>query len=388
MLCVLRSGVETPSVSGAPNLPTGLVAHERYFWHDTGSGAGFSNTNQYMQPDSHPEAPSTKRRFLALLEVSGLADRLVRIKPRAALRQELLYFHTGAYVDRVQALSGGNGGPLGDSVTIGPGSYEIALLSAGGCLEAADAVLRGQVRNAYALVRPPGHHAEAAEGRGYCVFGNLVLLVRHAQRVHGLHRIAVIDWDVHHGNGTESAFIDDPSVLTVSIHQERCYPINSGDLGVIGNGKAAGTNLNIPLPPGSGHGAYLAAFDQAVLPALHRFRPELLVIASGLDASAMDPLGRMLCTSETFRQMALRVACAADDLCNGRLIATHEGGYSNAYVPFCGLPILEEFSGIRTAVIDPYLEELMQMGGQSLQPHQASVIAQAAALAAKVPAGN
>jgi acetoin utilization deacetylase AcuC-like enzyme len=262
------------------------------------------------------------------------------------------------------------------------------LLSAGGCLEAADAVLSGRVRNAYALVRPPGHHAEAAEGRGYCVFGNLVLLVRHAQRVHCLGRVAVIDWDVHHGNGTESAFIDDPSVLTVSIHQERCYPIDSGDLGVIGNGKAVGTNLNIPLPPGSGHGAYLAAFDQAVLPALHRFRPELIVIASGLDASAMDPLGRMLCTSETFRQMALRVASAADDLCNGRLIATHEGGYSNAYVPFCGLPILEEFSGIRTAVIDPYLEELMQMGGQRLQPHQAAVIAEAAALAAKVPAGN
>ncbi len=375
-------------MSSAPQSPTGLVAHERYFWHDTGNGAGFSNTNQYMQPDSHPEAPSTKRRFLALLEVSGLADHLVRIKPRAAEREELLYFHTGAYVDRVRGLSAENGGPLGDSVTIGPGSYEIALLSAGGCLEAADAVLSGRVRNAYALVRPPGHHAEAAEGRGYCVFGNLVLLVRHAQRVRGLGRVAVIDWDVHHGNGTEGAFIDDPSVLTLSIHQERCYPIDSGDLAVVGNGKAAGTNLNIPLPPGSGHGAYLAAFDQVVLPALHRFRPELIVIASGLDASAMDPLGRMLCTSETYRQMAARVVSAADDLCMGRLIATHEGGYSNAYVPFCGLPILEEFSGIRTRVTDPYLEELMQMGGQRLQPHQASVIAEAAALVRGIPSGG
>jgi acetoin utilization deacetylase AcuC-like enzyme len=388
MLCGPQGSVEAGSMSSAPQSPTGLVAHERYFWHDTGSGAGFSSTNQYMQPDSHPEAPSTKRRFLALLEVSGLADHLVRIKPRAAEREELLYFHTGAYVDRVRALSAENGGPLGDSVTIGPGSYEIALLSAGGCLEAADAVLSGRVRNAYALVRPPGHHAEAAEGRGYCVFGNLVLLVRHAQRVGGLGRVAVIDWDVHHGNGTEGAFIDDPSVLTLSIHQERCYPIDSGDLAVVGNGKAAGTNLNIPLPPGSGHGAYLAAFDQVVLPALHRFRPELIVIASGLDASAMDPLGRMLCTSETYRQMAARVVSAADDLCRGRLIATHEGGYSNAYVPFCGLPILEEFSGIRTRVTDPYLEELMQMGGQRLQPHQASVIADAAALVRGIPSGG
>jgi acetoin utilization deacetylase AcuC-like enzyme len=373
-------------MSGYSALPTGLVTHERYFWHDTGSGAGFSNTSQYMQPDQHPESPSTKRRLLALLEVSGLADRLVRIKPRAAQRDELLYFHTGTYVDRVRTLSSAGGGILGDSVTIGPGSYEIALLSAGGCLEAAAAVLEGRVRNAYALVRPPGHHAEAAAGRGYCVFGNLVVAVRYAQRVHGVARVAVIDWDVHHGNGTESAFIDDPSVLTVSIHQERCYPIDSGDLAAIGTGKAAGTNLNIPLPPGSGHGAYLAVFDQVILPALHRFRPELIMVASGLDASAMDPLGRMLCTSETYRQMAARIVAAADDLCGGRLVATHEGGYSNAYVPFCGLPILEEFSGVRTSVTDPYLEELMQMGGQGLQRHQATVIAEAAALVGRVPA--
>jgi acetoin utilization deacetylase AcuC-like enzyme len=375
-------------MSGETRRSTALVAHERYFWHDTGSGAGFSSTNEYMQPDRHPEAPSTKRRLLALLEVSGLADHLVRIKPRAAEREELLYFHTATYVDEVRALSAGNGGPLGDSVTIGPGSYEIALLSAGGCLEAADAVLEGRVKNAYALVRPPGHHAEADRGRGYCVFGNLVLLVRHAQRIHRLGRVAVIDWDVHHGNGTESAFIDDPSVLTLSIHQERCYPIDSGDLAVIGRGKASGTNLNIPLPPGSGHGAYLAAFDQVVLPALHRFRPDLIVVASGLDASAMDPLGRMLCTSETYREMASRLTSAADDLCGGRVVATHEGGYSNAYVPFCGLPILEAFSGMRTGVTDPYLEELMQMGGQRLQPHQASLIADAAALVRGVPAGT
>jgi acetoin utilization deacetylase AcuC-like enzyme len=366
--------------------PTGLVAHERYFWHDTGSGAGFSSTNEYMQPDAHPESPSTKRRLLGLIEVSGLGERLVRIKPRAIERRELLYFHTERYVESVRTLSKANGGQLGDSVTIGTGSYEIALLSAGGCLEAADAVLSGRVRNAYALVRPPGHHAEADAGRGYCVFGNLVLAVRHAQRAHGVGRIAVVDWDVHHGNGTESAFIEDPSVLAISIHQDRCYPIDRGGLEDTGHGRGAGTNLNIPLPPGSGHGAYLAAFDRVVLPALHRFKPEFIVVASGLDASAMDPMGRMLCTSETYRAMAARIVRAAEGLCAGRLLATHEGGYSNAYVPFCGLPVIEEFSGIRTGVVDPYLEELMQMGGQTLQPHQSALIETAAALAANVPA--
>jgi acetoin utilization deacetylase AcuC-like enzyme len=368
-------------------LPTGLLAHERYFWHDAGSGAGFSGTNADMQPDHHPEAPETKRRLLGLLEVSGLADRLVRLKPRPAERSELRYFHTDRYIEVVRELSAANGGSVGESVSIGPGSYEIAELAAGGCIAATDAVLAGRVKNAYALVRPPGHHAEADRGRGYCVFGNAVLLIRHAQRVHGLQRIAVVDWDVHHGNGTETAFIEDPSVLTLSIHQDRCYPIDTGGLSVTGVGRAAGTNLNIPLPPGSGHEAYLAAFDRVVLPALERFRPELIVVCSGLDASAMDPLGRMLCTSETYRGMAARIVRAARELCGGRLIATHEGGYSNAYVPFCGLPILEEFAGIRTGVLDPYLEELMQMAGQDLLPHQAALIDAAAALVRHVPAG-
>jgi acetoin utilization deacetylase AcuC-like enzyme len=335
--------------------PTGLVAHERYFWHDPGSGAGFSGSNPFVQPDQHPETPDSKRRLLALLEVSGLAEQLLRVKPRPAEYAELRYFHTERYIDSVRTLSAAGGGPIGDSASIGSGSYEIALLAAGGCIAAVDAVLAGSIRNAYALVRPPGHHADADQGRGYCVFGNAVLSVMHAQ-------------------------LADPSVLTISIHQDHCYPIDAGQLGVVGTGRAAGRNLNIPLPPGSGHGAYLAAFDRVVLPALERFRPQLIVVASGLDASAMDPLGRMLCTSETFRAMAAKIAGAADSLCGGRLVATHEGGYSNAYVPFCGLAVIEAFAGIRTAAADPYADELMHMGGQDLQPHQAAAIDAAAAL--------
>jgi acetoin utilization deacetylase AcuC-like enzyme len=368
-------------------MPTGLIAHERYFWHDPGSGAGFSTSNPFAQPDHHPESPDSKRRLLALLEVSGLADQLTRVKPRPAEYAELRYFHTESYIERVRQLSATHGGPIGDSASIGAGSYDIALLAAGGCIEAADAVLAGRIKNAYALVRPPGHHAEADQGRGYCIFGNAVLLVRHAQRVRGLNRVAVVDWDVHHGNGTEGAFIADPSVLTVSVHQDRCYPTDTGQLGVNGSGAAAGANLNIPLPAGSGHGAYIAAFDRVVLPALERFRPQFIVVASGLDASAMDPLGRMLCTSETYRAMASRIVAAADTLCAGRVVATHEGGYSNAYVPFCGLAVIEEFAGIRTSVVDPYLEELMQMGGQELQPHQAAAIDAAAALVQRIPRG-
>jgi len=230
--------------------PTGLVAHERYFWHDAGSGAGFSSVNPYAQPDRHPESPDSKRRLLALLEVSGLADRLVRIAPRLAERHELEYFHTPRYIELVERLSAGAGGAVGDSATIGPGSYDIARLSTGGCLAAVDALVSGHVANAYALVRPPGHHAEPDQGRGYCVFGNAVIAIRHAQRVHGVGRIAVVDWDVHHGNGTELAFLEDPSVLTISVHQDRCYPLDAGGMDQTGRGAGARTNLNVPLPAG------------------------------------------------------------------------------------------------------------------------------------------
>ena len=367
---------------------TGLVAHERYFWHDPGRGAGFSTSSIYVQPDRHPEDPETKRRLLALLEVSGLSDQLTRIPPRPATSAELRTFHTQRYLDHVRELSAGVGGEVGDSATVGHGSYEIALLSAGGCLEAGAAVLTGRVRNAYALVRPPGHHAEADTGRGYCIFGNAVLLVKNAQQVHGVGRVAVVDWDVHHGNGTESAFIDDPSVLTISVHQDHNYPVDAGSLDVNGEGRAAGTNINIPLPAGCGPGAYLATFERVVIPALRRFRPEFIVIACGLDAAIIDPIGRMMCTSETFRAMTRMVMAAADELCAGRVVATHEGGYSFAYVPFCGLAVIEELSGIRTPVIDPYLAEFELMTGHVLLPHQSEVIDRAAQLVSRVPAGR
>ena len=367
---------------------TGFVVDERYFWHDAGSGAGFTNGSPYAQPDRHPESPDSKRRLLSLLDVSGLLERLVRIAARPATRAEIEYFHTPRYIDEVRRLSAGFGGDAGEGAIIGNGSYEIALLAAGGCIAAVDAVVTGQVRNAYALVRPPGHHAEPDRGRGYCVFGNAVIAIRHAQRVHGVGRVAVVDWDVHHGNGTEMAFLEDPSVLTISVHQDRCYPLDAGQLEVTGQGRAAYTNLNIPLPPGSGHGAYVAAFERAVVPALMRFRPELVVIASGLDANAMDPLGRMLCTSDTYRELAGQVLAAADVSAAGRVVAMHEGGYSNVYVPFCGLAVIETLAGVRTSVEDPYLEELAQMGGQGLLPHQAAAIDAARQIASRVPAGG
>lgn len=365
---------------------TGFVCHEHYFWHHTGASAGPLPYGLIVQPDAHPESPQTKRRLLGLLEVSGLLARLTRIEPRLASVAELRYFHTPEYIERIERLSEGVGGDAGELTPIGTGSYHVARLSAGGCLAAADAIMSGQVRNAYCLVRPPGHHAEADRGRGFCVFANNVLTVQHLKRRHGIERVAIVDWDVHHGNSQEGAFLRDPTVLTISVHQDNYYPPSSGGIDVVGEGAGAGSNLNVPLPPGSGHGAYLDAWARVVLPALHRFRPELIVVSSGFDGSAMDPLGRMLCHSETFRTIARQTVEAAESLCGGRLLALHEGGYSTAYVPFCGLATLEELRGERTEVADPFLAIFAEMGGQALQPHQRALIDAAAAHVPRVPA--
>jgi acetoin utilization deacetylase AcuC-like enzyme len=364
---------------------TGLVCHELYFWHHTGATNGALPYYGWpVQPGDHPESAATKRRLLGLLEVSGLLDELVRIPPRPATIDELTSFHALAYVERVKQLSAGVGGEAGELAPVGTGTFEIAQLSAGGCLAAVDAVLKQEVRNAYCLVRPPGHHAESDRGRGFCIFANNVLAAKHARAVYGLTRIAIVDWDVHHGNSQEQAFLDDPTVLTISIHQDGYYPAGSGALEQNGCGRGIGTNINIPLPPGSGHGAYIDAFIRVVVPAVTRFRPELIIVSSGFDGSVIDPLGRMLCHSGTYRALARMTVDLADEFCAGRLVAVHEGGYSLAYVPFCGLAVIEELASRHTTVVDPIRSVFETMPGQEAQPHQLAVIDRAAALVERV----
>jgi acetoin utilization deacetylase AcuC-like enzyme len=365
-------------------MATGFVFHELYMWHNTGNWAQVFPPGLTIEPGEHAENPQTKRRFRNLLEVSGLLDHLVAIKPRYASEDEIARFHTREHIANIKAMSAGSGGDAGALTPFGNGSFEIALLSAGGVMEAFDAVIGGRVASAYALVRPPGHHATASTGMGFCIFANVAVAIMHARAAHKLGRIATVDWDVHHGNGTQSAFYSDPTTLTISLHQENLFPIDSG--GIEQNGKGAGTgyNVNIPLPPGCGDGAYVAAFERVVLPALYKFKPELIVVPSGLDASGVDPLGRMMVSSEGFRRMTKLLIKAAGDLCGGRLVMSHEGGYSAMHAPYCGLAIVEEMSGIRTGVEDPWAPHMAKWGQQALQPHQAQAIDNAAKLVANI----
>ncbi|WP_404455114.1 class II histone deacetylase [Virgibacillus necropolis] len=333
---------------------TGFICDESYFWHQTGNGALMLSASGWIQEDIHAENPETKRRIKNLLDRSHFIKELEQIEPRYATRQEVETNHTADYVEKVKTLSKSGGGDAGEHAIVGPGSYEIALLSAGGVLTAVDSVMNDKVSNAYALTRPPGHHAEQDGGMGFCLFNNVAIAAKYAWSKYGLKRIVILDWDVHHGNGTESAFYSDSEVLFISVHQENIFPKNRGAITYTGKGDGLGYNVNIELPAGTGNEGYNYTFDDVIEPIINQYQPELILISAGQDPSRFDPLGRMLVTAEGFHQMASRVKTLAERHCNGRLIACHEGGYSTSYVPFCTLKILEAFSGKQSNVEDPF----------------------------------
>ncbi len=310
----------------------------------------------WVQPPAaagHAESPETKRRLKSLLDVSGLTARLQLRSAPPASDEDLLRVHPAHYLERFKALSDAGGGSLGQDAPIGPGSYEIARLSAGLAIAALDAVLAGEADNAYSLSRPPGHHCLPDQAMGFCFFANIAVAIEAAKARHGVERVAVLDWDVHHGNGTQAIYYRRDDVLSISLHQDGCFPPGYSGAEDIGEDRGRGFNLNVPLLPGGGHDAYMQAMQRIVLPALERFRPQLIVVASGFDANAVDPLARMQLHSDSFRAMTAMVRHAAERHAGGRLVVVHEGGYSEAYVPFCGLAVIEELSGVRSAVRDP-----------------------------------
>jgi acetoin utilization deacetylase AcuC-like enzyme len=361
---------------------TGWLSHERYFWHNTGTAAGSVASGEWLEPLSHFESAASKRRLQNLLAVSGLLEDLVHLEPRAAGDEELRAVHTDSYLGRIEVLSSDRGGDAGDGATpFGRGGADIARLAAGGAVVAVEAVARGALDTVYALVRPPGHHATPDRGMGFCIFNNVAVAVRAAQRSVGVQRVAVVDWDVHHGNGTQAIFYEDPTVLVISVHQDNWYPVGSGACEESGGGSARGTNINVPLPAGSGHGAYVDAFGRVVIPALRIFGPDLLVVSCGFDAAGYDPLGRMLLHSDSYRRLTEMLL----EFSGGRLAVIHEGGYSEMYVPFCGLAVLETLAGRRTPVEDPYLVALGSVAGQLTTGEQRRAIETAEALITQMP---
>jgi acetoin utilization deacetylase AcuC-like enzyme len=326
----------------------------RVLLHDTGAVLVILPDGTPLDLAPHPSNARITEGIDRLLRAAGLATRLVPIAAQPASAQDLALAHTPDYIEHVAALSAQGGGDAGDVAPLGPHSYAAASLSAGGALAAVDALLSGIVDGAYVLARPPGHHALPDRGMGYCLFNNVAVAVRHAQR-RGVGRVLILDWDVHHGNGTQTMFYDDPSVLFISLHQEEWYPRRSGTLAEQGAGPGRGFTINVPLPAGTGDRGYLEAMETIVAPAARRFRPELIALSAGQDPAMLDPLGRMLVSAAGFAGLGRAVRSLADDLCGGRVLALQEGGYSQIYAPVCTLLLLEGLTGYATGVRDPYL---------------------------------
>jgi acetoin utilization deacetylase AcuC-like enzyme len=344
---------------GGPVASTGFYHDELCLWHSTGEAVLFMPVGGWLQPlagGGHPESPETKRRLKALLDVSGLTRRLAVSTAEPATVEDMLRVHTADYVERFRTLSAGRGGEIGPEALFSHGGFEIAALSAGLAKRAVADVLNGAVRNAYSLSRPPGHHCLPDTGMGFCLLANIPIAIEAAKASHGLGKVAVLDWDVHHGNGTQHVYYERGDVLTISLHQENCFPVDSGAVDERGAGPGGGFNVNVPLPPGSGHDTHLHAMREIVVPALEDFDPDLIVVASGLDGNAVDPLARQMLHAGSFRELTRLVKQVADDLCDGRLVVVHEGGYAESAVPFCGLAIIETLSGSRTDVVDPFEE--------------------------------
>lgn len=292
---------------------TGLIYHPDYLLHDTGPG--------------HFERPARLEAIMDGLQKESFYHDLILIEPRPASLEAIKRVHSPEYIRHVREVCEGGYDYLDSPDTpVSAQSYHAALLAAGGVLEAADAILAGQIDNAFCAVRPPGHHAERSQGMGFCLFNNAAVAARYLQAVHGLSRILVIDWDVHHGNATQHTFENDPDVFYFSVHQWPLYP-GTGSRSERGAGDAQGATLNAPMGPGSGDEEYLRVLRNELMPTAEAFGPEFVLISAGFDAHQDDPLSATRVTSRGYGRMTRCALEIASRSCQGRVISMLEGGY-------------------------------------------------------------
>lgn len=305
---------------------TGIIYHPDYLKHYTGQ---------------HPERKERLLSILAHLKETGMIELLELIEPGHAELEEIQYIHTPEYIEKARRYAEREIQLDMDTVMC-KDSFNVALLAAGGAIAAVDAVL-DRAGSSFALVRPPGHHAEPDRGMGFCIFNNVAIAARHAQKK-GKKRVLIIDWDVHHGNGTQNAFYDDPSVLYFSTHQYPHYP-GTGWLDEVGSGDGRGYNINVPLPAGTDDAGFVAAFEEILVPVALEFRPDIVLISAGQDAGAGDGLAGMRMSVNGFAQLASIVRSIARKTCDGRIAAALEGGYDLNLLAHSVSAILEVFMG-------------------------------------------
>jgi acetoin utilization deacetylase AcuC-like enzyme len=290
---------------------TGIVSDRRLLAHETGV--------------RHPESPERLAVLCELFEGAEY-EQFVRVAPRVATEEELRRVHGHAHVAAVAESAGRRHTQFDADTPASSGSFEAARLAAGGAVAMADAILDGEIDNGFAALRPPGHHAEATRPMGFCLFNNVAIVARHLLEARGLRRVLIVDWDVHHGNGTQHSFYDSRDVLYVSTHQYPFYP-GTGAPNEIGSGEGAGYTLNVPMPAGAGSGEFVAAFRELVVPVATEFAPEFVLVSAGFDAHRDDPLASLTLDTPAYGALTDALAGVADQTAGGRLMLLLEGGY-------------------------------------------------------------
>jgi acetoin utilization deacetylase AcuC-like enzyme len=305
------------------------LASLKHICYDAGMNVGLVYDPIYLEHDTGDHVENRQRLVAAVshLEETGTKQKLTMLSPRSASVEELETIHSAEYISYVESKAQKGGGWLDADTIICPRSYEVALYAAGGVLTAVEAVVNGEVDSAFALVRPPGHHAIADRAMGFCIFNNVAVAAKFALGKRDFSRVLIADFDVHHGNGTQDAFYADPRVLYFSTHEYPFYP-GTGRIEETGTGEGTGTTVNFPMSAGWGDEEYLRAFKEVLVPIAHRFQPHLILVSVGLDPHWADPLAMMRVSVQGFAQMAMVLKNLADELCQGRLVFTLEGGYN------------------------------------------------------------
>ncbi len=312
---------------------TGLVYHEDYLLHDAGAG--------------HLERPERLSETIDYFRRKGILKKVLMLSPKPCTEEDILRAHTREHLEHIKNLSASGGGYIDPDTYCSPAAYEAARLAAGGCITAAKAVMDKEVDNAFALIRPPGHHAARNKAGGFCYFNNAAITARYLQKVCGLERIFIYDWDAHAGNGTMDIFYDDPSVLNISVHQDpRSFYPGTGCMEQMGHSRGLGFTVNIPVPAGTQDADYVKLLKEFVIPAMNAYKPDFVIVAAGQDSHEEDKISGLSLTEKGYGEMTRLLVAEASVVCGGRVVVELEGGYSLPSFASSNYAILSSLTGI------------------------------------------